>query len=228
MLPLLCCWCHQRPCNLLHYGGCRVPRSLFFFFLLCPIKSPLRGWAPPLPSSSSFLLPLFFLLLLLGFYLNLLILVFIFVRVTVDLLARAADLLMFITLVNWWGRCLLIFVVILVCFNSSFAAFSIRYLWAFSSGPLGSLSFVVLQAFHRIRRLCFAAFICILRSKVRCWFSSAESSGPLWMLVPLLAFTGKLHGSDNGILQFARGFIWNCASMMQGGIRVCLTVWLGL
>jgi len=26
-------------------------------------------------------------------------------------------------------------------------------------------------------------------------------------LVPLLAFTGKLHGSDNGILQFARGFI---------------------
>jgi len=89
------------PCNLLHYGGCRVPRSLFFFFLLCPIKSPLRGWAPPLPSSSSFLLPLFFLLLLLGFYLNQLILVFIFVRVTVDLLARATDLLMFITLVNW-------------------------------------------------------------------------------------------------------------------------------
>ena len=50
---------------------------------------------------SSFLLPLFFLLLLLGFYLNQLILVFIFVRVTVDLLARAADLLMFIKLVNW-------------------------------------------------------------------------------------------------------------------------------
>ena len=132
----------------------------------------------------------------------------------VDLLAHAADLLMFIALVNWWwGHCLLIFDVILVCFNSSPAAFSIKQLWAFSSGPLRSLPFVVLQAFNRIWGLCFAAFICILGLKVWCWFSSTESSGPLWMLVPLVAFTGKLHDSDNGILHLARGFIWNRASL---------------
>ena len=48
--------------RLLHYGGCRVPRSLSFFFLLRLTKSPplhlfslSRGSAPPLPSPSSFL-----------------------------------------------------------------------------------------------------------------------------------------------------------------------------
>ena len=102
--PLLCCcghcWCSRRPrpspSSLWWLQGSSLP-LLLLFALPNQISSTWLGSS----TSFFFLLPLFFLLLLLGFYLNLLILVFIFVRVTVDLLARAADLLMFITLVNW-------------------------------------------------------------------------------------------------------------------------------
>jgi hypothetical protein len=40
-----------------------------------------------------------------------------------------------------------------------------------------------------------------------------------------VAFTGELHGRDDGILQLVCGFIRGRAFVMHGGIRVCLTVW---
>ena len=54
---------------------------------------------------------------------------------------------------------------------------------------------------------------------------SEHHYGPLWMPVPLVAFTGELHGVDNGVSQLARGFIRGHASAMRGGVHVCLTVW---
>jgi len=45
------------------------------------------------------------------------------------------------------------------------------------------------------------------------------------MPLPLVAFTGELHGGDNGVSQLARGFIRGHASAMREGVHVCLTVW---
>ena len=44
------------------------------------------------------------------------------------------------------------------------------------------------------------------------------------MSVPLVAFIGELHGSDDSVLQLIRGFIQVCASMMCGGVHVCLAI----
>ena len=54
---------------------------------------------------------------------------------------------------------------------------------------------------------------------------SKHHYGPLWMPLPLVAFTGELHGGDNGVSQLARGFIRGHASAMREGVHVCLTVW---
>jgi len=48
---------------------------------------------------------------------------------------------------------------------------------------------------------------------------------PHWMPLPLVAFTGELHGGDNGVSQLARGFTRGHASAMREGVHVCLTVW---
>jgi hypothetical protein len=112
-----------------------LPLSLF---------SRPRSSAPPLTHYSSYIFSPSFLLLP-DFYLDLLVLVFILVRVTVDLLACVA----FLTEVNLCSLCLLIFVMILVCFSSSPDAFSIEAA-SFSLDPCRSLSFIVLQAFPRI------------------------------------------------------------------------------
>jgi hypothetical protein len=68
-----------------------------------------------------------------------------------------------------------------------------------------------------------AAFVCILGSEALIFIKgifflfephrrllrigSKHHYGPLWMPVPLVAFTGELHGGDNGVSQLARGFI---------------------
>ena len=70
--------------------------------------------------------------------------------------------------------------------------------------------------------LAHATFTCILGSEVLVFINeifflfephrrllrigSKHHYGPLWMLVPLVAFTGELHGGDNGVSQLARGF----------------------
>ena len=121
--PCCCsyCWCHRSPHRHLHYGSCRSNLNKGSF---PPSSSSIFSTRPnllPLPTSS--FLPI---LLLPGFYMNLLVLVFILIRVTVDMLAHATDLLMFFIGVNLCGLCLLIFAVILVCFKSSPIAFSIE------------------------------------------------------------------------------------------------------
>ena len=51
----------------------------------------------------------------------------------VDLLTRAANLLVFFARVNLCGLCLLIFIVILVCFSCFLPPFLLKQLWAFIS-----------------------------------------------------------------------------------------------
>jgi hypothetical protein len=104
------------------YFCCAQPNLLLFSLFSRPHSST------PLPPHSSYLLipPTSFLPPLSCFYLDLLVLVFILVRVTVDLLACAMNLLMFFTEVDLYDLCLLIFIVILVCFFSSPDAFSIE------------------------------------------------------------------------------------------------------
>jgi len=162
----------------------------------------------------------------------------------VDLLTRAADLLVFFARVNLCGLCLLIFIVILVFFSCFPPPFLLKQLWAFISlDPPGA--FVVLQAFPEFEESTFllagATFICILGLEVL-FFNNGilflfqppsrllrtcfkHHYGPLWMPVPLVAFAGELHGSDDGVLQFARGFLWGRASMMRGGVSMCLAIW---
>ena len=87
----------------------------------------------------------------------------------VDLLTRAADLLVFFARVNLCGLCLLIFIVILVFFSYFPPPFLLKQLWAFISlEPPGA--FVVLQAFPEFEESTFllagATFICILGLEV--------------------------------------------------------------
>ena len=160
----------------------------------------------------------------------------------VDLLTRAANLLVFFARVNLCGLCLLIFIVILVCFSCFPPPFLLKQLWAFISlEPPGA--FVVLQAFPEFEESTFllagATFICILGLEVLFFNNEIlflfqppsrllrtcfkHHYGPLWMPVP--AFAGELHRSDDGVLQLARGFLWGRASMMRGGVSMCLSIW---
>ena len=85
----------------------------------------------------------------------------------------------------------------------------------------------MLQAFPEFEESTFliasATFICILGLEVLVFNNgilflfqppsrllptcSKHHYGPLWMPVPLVAFAGELHGSDDGVLQLARGFL---------------------
>jgi len=162
----------------------------------------------------------------------------------VDLLTRAANLLVFFARVNLCGLCLLIFIVILVFFSCFPPPFLLKQLWAFISlEPPGA--FVVLQAFPEFEESTFllagATFICITGLEVLFFnngilFLSQPPSrllrtcskhhyGPFWMPVPLVAFADELHGSDDGVLQLARGFLWGRASVMRGGVSMCLVIW---
>ena len=162
----------------------------------------------------------------------------------VDLLTRAANLLVFFARVNLCGLCLLIFIVILVCFSYFPPPFLLKQLWAFISLE-PPRAFVVLQAFPEFEESTFllagATFICILGLGVL-FFNNGilflfqppsrllrtcfkHHYGPLWMPVPLVAFAGELHGSDDGVLQLARGFLWVRASVMRGGVSMCRAIW---
>ena len=87
----------------------------------------------------------------------------------VDLLTRAADLLVFFARVNLCGLCLLIFIVILVFFSCFPPPFLLKQLWAFISLE-PPRAFVVLQAFPEFEEYTFllagATFICILGLEV--------------------------------------------------------------
>lgn len=127
------------------------------------------GSAPAPPPPSSFLPPSSCFHVSIWIYF---VLAFVIVRVTLDLFAWAADLLIFFVGVNLCGFCLLIFVVILVCFFSSPPPFLLKHLWAsFSPCPYGFPSFVVLQAFLWIWGLCLSAPL-----GRRHWSSAMESS----------------------------------------------------
>jgi len=162
----------------------------------------------------------------------------------VDLLTRAANLLVFFARVNLCGLCLLIFIVILVCFSYFPPPFLLKQFWAFISLE-PPRAFVVLQAFPEFEESTFllagATFICILGLEVLFFNNgilflfqppsrllrtcSKHHYGPLWMPVPLVAFAGELHGSDDGVLQLARGFLWGRTSVMCGGVSMCLAIW---
>ena len=218
--------------HLLHYGGCRVPRSLFFFF------------SPPDQISSTsfvFLVPWFgsstsfsFLVSSSCFQVSnwicLIILVFIFIRVTVDLLAHATDLFMFIAWVNWWGRCLLILAMILVCFkvcfNSSSVAFSIKQLWAFSlQVPLDLCHLLCCKPSTRFENSALPLSSVSLGRRYGVGFNQRVFWAPLDV------------GTSCGLhRQASRQWQWyfaacawihrGRASMMQLGVRLCLTGWL--
>lgn len=87
----------------------------------------------------------------------------------VDLLTRAANLLVFFARVNLCGLCLLIFIVILVFFSCFPPPFLLKQLWAFISLE-PPRAFVVLQAFPEFEESTFllagATFICILGLEV--------------------------------------------------------------
>ena len=36
---------------------------------------------------------------------------------------------------------------------------------------------------------------------------------------------GEVYGGDDGVLQFARRFLWILAYVMCGGVSVCLAIW---
>ena len=129
---------------------------------------------------------------------------------------------------NLCGLCLLIFVVIPVCFTSFLATFFIeaalslflfRFSWISTVCCVASLPL-------DLRTLLFYLLVPFSSASLcwRCWSSSMGSLssssllasftalakhnyGPLWMSVPLVAFIGELHSSDDSVLQLIRGFI---------------------
>ena len=167
-------------------------------------------------------------LLLLGFYLDFLILVFVLVRIMVDLIACAVDLLLF-SRVNLCGLCLLVFIVAPVCFSSHPAIFYIEaalsfflfgFLWTsiiccIAKLPLdlrimlfymlASLSSASLGYHHWFSLTKYSSSSKLLGRLL--YPSSKHHYGFLRTLVHLVAFVGELHGGDNCVLQLAHGFL---------------------
>ena len=79
----------------------------------------------------------------------------------------------------------------------------------------------------------------------RCWSSSMGSSSSSSLLASFTTLAqaslwapldvgssgslhGELHDSDDSVLQLICGFIQVCASVMCGGVHVCLAIWPGM
>ena len=79
----------------------------------------------------------------------------------------------------------------------------------------------------------------------RCWSSSMGSSSSSSLLASFTTLAqaslwapldvgssgslhGELHDSDDSVLQLICGFIQVCASVMCGGVHVCLAIWPGI
>ena len=155
---------------------------------------------------------------------------------------------MFFAGMNLCSLCLLIFVMIPVCFISFPAAF---FYWSnfepFSLQVLIDLNRCVGSLPLDLRTLLFFSLMPFSSASLgrRCWSSSMGSSSSSSLLASFTTLAqaslwapldvgssgslhGELHDSDDSVLQLICGFIQLCASVMCGGVHVCLAIWPGL